>query len=238
MKGLEFLKKASIVAIEATKSATARTTTAKNRNPEKADIRIYKDGSVYPSAALVAEFDLAYLGKDVAGGNAFDVFKTADCPHMASWAADEKAIFITAVPRNLPKTDLFSGSKFNEDGSPKADVLTQGSNTFGSEVLLPALKEVYGIEPNEDGFIDLTIMREAPLKTDNEIYYIPKVISRGDKKGQADLLRRENLTLFPLVPAEVPTGSDEASEDNQAELEAANSTPAPIAKGTKAAVEA
>lgn len=231
MKGLEFLKKASIVAIEATKSATARTTTAKNRNPENADIRIYKDGSVYPSAALVAEFDLAYRGKDDDGGKAFDIFKSADCPHMASWAADEKALFITAVDRKLPKTDMFSGSKYDETGAPKADVLTQGSNTFGTDTLLPALKEVYGIEPNEEGFIDLVIMREAPLKTDNEIYFIPKVVSRGEKKGQADLLRRENLTLFPLVPAET-TEETEAISEVEAGLTEAPATP--VAKATKA----
>lgn len=227
MKGLEFLKKASIVSIEATKSATARTTTAKNRNPETADIRIYKDGSVYPSAALVAEFNLAYVGKDVEPkGSAFDVFKTTDCPHMASWGKDDKAIFITAVDRKLPKTDLFSGSKYQDDGSPKSDVLTQGSNTFGTDTLLPALKEVYGIEPNEEGFIDLVIMRDASLKTDNEIYYIPKVISRGADKGKADLLRRENLTLFPLVPVAMTE-----------EVEEAPTVPVPAAKAKVATPE-
>jgi hypothetical protein len=229
MKGLEFLKKAAIVSIEATKSATARTTVAKNRNPENADIRIFKDGSVYPSAALVAEFDLGYRAKEDDGGKAFDIFKTADCPHMAEWDAGQKAIFITAVDRKLPKTDMFSGSKYDETGAPKADVLTQGSNTFGADVL-PALKEVYDVEPNEEGFIDLVIMREAPLKTDNEIYYIPKVISRGDKKGQADLLRRENLTLFPLVPAAM-LSTDEV--DTTPEVEEA---PAPAAKASKVGI--
>lgn len=227
MKGLEFLKKASIVAVEATKSATARTTTAKNRNPENADIRVYKDGSVYPSAALVAEFNLAYVGKDVEPkGSAFDVFKSMDCPHMAQWDADQKAIFIAAVPRNLPKTDLFSGSKYDETGAPKADVLTQGSNTFGTDTLLPALKEVYGIEPNEEGFIDLSIMREAPMNTDNGIYFIPKVISRGDDKGKADLVRRENITMYPLVPAEA-TDVDTAGETH---VDDVVETPSPAAK--------
>jgi hypothetical protein len=30
---------------------------------------------------------------------------------------------------------------------------------------------------------------------------VPKLVSRGEKIGQSDLVRRENLTLFPLVPA-------------------------------------
>src|SRR5256885_1016617 len=99
MKGLEFLKKASLVANEIVKPAVARTTVAKNRNPETADIRIYKDGSVYPSAALVTEFDLPYRNKDVAGGQAFDVFKSSDYPNTEKWPEDERVLFIAAVDR-------------------------------------------------------------------------------------------------------------------------------------------
>lgn len=200
MKNLEFLRKASLVANEVVKPAAARTTTAKNRNPETADIRVYKDGSVYPSAALVAEFNLAYVGKDVEPkGNAFDVFKSSEFLNTKHWPAEDTVLFITAVDRKLPKTDLFSGSKYDEAGEPKSDVLTQGSNTFGGGLLV-TLKELYGVEPNEEGYIDLSIVRSIPFTTDDAIYYVPKVITRGDAKGKSDLVRRENLTLFPLIP--------------------------------------
>lgn len=202
MKGLEFLKKASLVANEIVKPAVARTTVAKNRNPETADIRVYKDGSVYPSSALVAEFDLSYRAKDATGGQAFDVFKSSDFPNTQSWPEENRVLFIAALDRSEPKTDLFSGSKFDETGSPTANVLTQGSNTFGKG-LLEDIKAVYGEEPNEEGYIDLVILRDYPFTNPDNIYYVPKVVSRGEDKGKATIVRRENLTLYPLVPASV-----------------------------------
>jgi hypothetical protein len=218
MKGLDFLKKASLVANEIVKPATARTVTAKNRNPENADIRIYKDGSVYPSAALVVKHILAYVAKDVEPkGTAFDVFKSSEFLNTKHWPADETVIFIAAVDRSQPKTDLFSSTKYDEAGAPTADVLTQGSNTFGKKLLVD-LKEVYDVEPNEEGFIDLVIMGDTPFNTPDSIYYVPKLVSRGEKIGQSDLVRRENLTLFPLVPAAM-----------LAEQATADSTPAGIA---------
>lgn len=199
MKGLEFLKKASLVANEIVKPAIARTVTAKNRNPENADIRIYKDGAVFPSAALVTEFDLGYRNKDIIGGQAFDVFKSSDFPNTQAWPETDRCIFIAAVDRKEPKTDLFSGSKFDENGMPTADVLTQGAATFGKQ-LLENLKEIYQVEPNEEGFIDLVILREYPFNNPDNIYYVPKAVSRGEKKGESTIVRRENITLYPLAP--------------------------------------
>ncbi len=210
MKGLEFLKKASLVANEIVKPAVARTTVAKNRNPENADIRIYKDGSVYPSAALVAEFDLTYRGKEETGGQAFDVFKSSDFPNTQSWPEENRVIFIAALDRSEPKTDLFSGGKFNEDGTPTSDVLTQGSNSFGKG-LLEDIKAVYGEEPGEDGYIDLVILRDFPFTNADNIYYVPKVVSRGEKKGESTIVRRENLTLYPLAPASVLNQPEEVA---------------------------
>lgn len=232
MKGLDFLKKASLVANEVVKPAVARTTTAKNRNPENADIRVYRDGSVYPSAALVTEFNLAYVGKDVAPkGQAFDVFESAKYINTQSW--EDKVLFIAAVDRSLPKTDLFSGSKYDENGEPTADVLTQGANTFGKE-LLTMLKDTYGIEIAEDAeqnYIDLVILRDIPFNTPDNIYYVPKVVSRGNNKGQSDLVRRENITLYPLVTVEAYNelnAQPEAIEEPVAEIpvKAPKATPA------------
>lgn len=235
MKGLEFLKKASLVSNEIVKPAVARTVTAKNRNPENADIRIYKDGSVYPSAALVAEFDLAYRRKEETGGQAFDVFKSADFPNTQSWTEEERVLFIAALDRNEAKTDLFSGSKFDEAGLPTADVFTQGSNTFGKG-LLENIKEVYGEEPGEVGYIDLVILRDYPFTNPDGIYYIPKVVSRGDKKGESTIVRRENLTLYPLAPASVL--SEPAGEEPSTENGGLGEGPAPVVKTSKVTAEA
>lgn len=223
MKGLEFLKNAKLAANETVKPATARTLTAKSRNPETADIRVYKDGSVYPSVALVAEFNLNYVPKDTEPkGTAFDVFKSTDYINTQSWPADQKVIFIAAVDRAEGKAELFGRTTYNAETHAPSDVLTQGAATFGKE-LLEYISEVYGEtiaepvegQPAPDNFIDLVIVRDSPFNTENGIYFIPKTVSRGVEKGKADMIRRENITLFPFVPlswvtAEEPTATVEA----------------------------
>lgn len=220
MKGLGFLKKASLAANEVVKSAVARTTTAKARNPENADIRIYKNGAAYPSVALIGEFELAYVSKDVENkGNGFDVFKSTDYPNTQAWPADEKVVFIAAVPRKEGKTDLFASVGYDAEGNPVTDVAAQGAVTFGKE-LLEYLEEVYGFTPDEEtGYIDLVIMRDVPFKTDNGIYFVPKVVSRGEKKGEMTLLRRDDLTLFPLVPASMISEEETEEVENNDEEE-------------------
>jgi hypothetical protein len=238
MKGLDFLKKASLVANEIVKPATARTVTAKNRNPENADIRIYKDGSVYPSAALVAKYNLAYVGKDVEPkGSAFDVFKSSEFLNTKHWPAENTVLFITAVDRKLPKTDLFGSTKYDETGAPTADVLTQGSSTFGKKLLVD-LKEVYDVEPNEEGFIDLSIYNDSPFTTEDSIYYVPKIVSRGENIGQSDLVRRENLTLFPLVPAAMLTEQTKEEPAADTMVEETTAAPTKASKAVAAEVEA
>jgi len=211
MKGLDFLKKASLAANEVVKPATARTTTAKARTPETADIRVFKDGSVFPSVALIKEFDLQYRAKDVEPkGNGFDVFKSTDFPNTQHWPKDNRIIFIAAVDKAEGKLDLFGRTTYDETGAA-SDVLTQGATTFG-KVLLEHIKEVYGEEPNEHGFIDLVIARDNSFNTDNGKYYIPKVVSRGDSKGESTVVTRENLTLFPLIPVSWVNEEEVASE--------------------------
>lgn len=203
MKGLDFLKKVSLAANEVVKPATARTTVAKDRNPVLADIRIFKNGAAYPSAALVTEFGLNFTAKDAADkGNAFDIFKSADYPNTQAWPEENRVLFIASVPRTVKfgKTDLFSSTGYDETGAPSSDVLTQGAVTFGAK-LLEYVKEVYNEEPTEETpYVDLVIVRDSPFNTNDGIYYVPKVISRGEEKGKNEVIRREGLTLLPLVP--------------------------------------
>lgn len=215
MKGLDFLKKASLAANEVVKPATARTSTAKARTPETADIRVFKDGSVFPSVALIKEFDLQYRAKDVEDkGNGFDVFKSADFPNTEKWSAEQRIIFIACVGKSEGKLDLFGRTTYDEAGAA-SDVLTQGATTFGKQ-LLEYIKEVYNEEPNEQGFIDLVIARDNGMNTDTGKYYIPKTISRGEEKGGSTVVTRENITLYPLVPASWADGTeDEAPEQEE-----------------------
>lgn len=224
MSGLNFLKNIKVQSNSAVKTPVARTASAEAKNPTNADLRVYKNGSVFPSASLVVNLGLQYTskapvdeaGKVIAGhdyGNGFDVFSSGD--FLNTKANADKCIFIALVPKNAGKVDLFSSTKYNEDGTPSADVLTQGAATFGAE-LLETIKDVYGIEiPEGKNYIDLVIVNDAPFTTDDNIYFVPKKVSRGDKKGQVDLTRREDLTLYPLVPIQLMEGGeDPANADN------------------------
>lgn len=205
---LSFLKNITLASNSAVKTPVARTKAAASRNPEKADIRIYKDGSVYPSAKLVEQCNLQYTAKDAEDkGNGFDVFSSGDFLNTKHLA--EKFLFIALVSKAAGKVDLFSQTTYEENGAAKSDVLTQGANTTG-KFLLEKIKEVYGIELKEgQSYMDLKIVSDSPFTTDDNIYYVPKTVSRGEKKGEISMVRREDLTLYALVPVQM-LGEEEA----------------------------
>jgi len=147
-------------------------------------------------------------------GNAFDVIDTS---LWMQYPKDQKRLLLVGVvPKNLPKVDLFGSTKYSEDGQPISSVLTQGASTYGKDNLLPSLKEVYGVEPNEEGFIDLVVAVDsdlAPLAS-NGVFYVPKQITRGKDAGKADYERRENINIFPLVPLSLmPSGQDASANE-------------------------
>lgn len=215
---LDFLKNIKLQPNSAVKTAIARTSSAIARNPTEADIRIFKNGSVYPSDKLVSQCGLAFTVKTAENkGNGFDVFKSTD--FLNTKGSGLSVLFIALIPRTEGRIDLFASTTYEEDGSPKADVLTQGANTAGKEVL-EMIKEMYGVEiPEGKDFIDLVIVTENPLNTEDGIYWIPKVVSRGEKKGQVDLCRREDTTIYPLVPLSLvnPELEDQSGAEKPAE---------------------
>lgn len=203
---LDFLKNIKLQPNSAVAAPIARTVSAAAKTPTQADIRIFKNGSAYPSAALVGACGLAYMPKDSEDkGNGFDIFKSTDFLNTKDSGA--KVLFIALVPRTEGRVDLFASTTYEpETGAPKADVLTQGAATAGKEILAH-IKEMYGVEIADDqDFMDLVIVKDQPLTTEDNIYWIPKVVSRGGKAGQIDLQRRENLTIYPLVPASLIDG--------------------------------
>ena len=209
---LDFLKNIKLQPNSAVKTAVARTSSAVARNPTEADIRIYKNGSVYPSDKLVAQCGLTYQPKTAEDkGNGFDVFKSTD--FINTKGSGLSALFIALIPRKEGRIDLFASTTYEEDGTPKADVLTQGANTAGKEIL-EMINEMYGVQiPEGKDFIDLIIVTENPLNTEDGIYWIPKVVSRGEKKGQVDLCRREDTTIYPLVPLSLVNPESELVTD-------------------------
>jgi len=139
-------------------------------NPSIVAIRLWRDGSVYPSLAAINKFDLQYKDAVITKeklplkegqtdadqkyknvydfpngtGNGFDVVDSRVWDQFKT-AAEGGMLFIVPTPKNAAKVDLFGSTNYTDDGKPKSTVEEQGAATFGSEVLIPAVEALYGI---------------------------------------------------------------------------------------------
>ena len=172
------------------------------KTPIDADIRLFADGSCYPSKTLVEEFQLNYQNKDAnLPEYGFDIFETS---RWGMWPIDEHFVMISQVSKHAKKVDLFGQCTYDENGNPRVNVLDQGSSTFGKR-LINMLENTYNEKLFENGeaFVDLLIVRDQPVSpTGNGIYNIPKLVVKGDKAGTYTYERRENITVFPLILGE------------------------------------
>lgn len=227
---LSFLKNLTLADNETIRTTAIRAT--KDRNPKEADLRIFKDGSIYPSESLVKEFGLEYVNKPAEGAETvpsfgFDVTDSREYSNTKSWPV--ALVLISIVDKTAPKVDLFGSCRYNEDGSPIGSVLDQGAATFGKTVLIPMLKEVYNVdvETAEKGYVDLQFVRDNGFTLPSGVYYLPKKVMRGEAAGQVKVQRRENITLFPLVPVSMLSGEavEEKVEEAQEALVVETSTP-------------
>lgn len=238
LQGLSFLQGLALIEVEGKKP---KVSAAKNLNPEPTSyrIRIHKDGSIYPSQQLTTSLSLEYRkavvevttkqnakGENIKsikaipqeGGMALDII---DSSKWSQYPEGNPHILLVGVtPRRTgtqatPKVEVFAAVNYNEDGTPKNSVMDQGSTTYGKETLLPLLKEVYGIEPNEEGFIDLDIAMDYKVQTKNNIYLLPKKVLSGTDAGKDDYEKRENICVYPLVPSEVVVTPEEAPQANE-----------------------
>lgn len=269
---LNFLKTSTVEEAK-TSQRTGGPGNRKQRNPAPAivAIRVWKDGSIFPSQAAVDKFDLEYRPATITKeplklkdgeteadqkfrnkydfpkgtGNGFDII---DSRLWAQFKSEGAMLFIIPVLKSLSKVDLFNTVAYEEDGSPKSSVMEQGTATYGKDVLIPAIEEIYGIKFNrsavpgsEDGlvpsieaitdgvdFVDLAIFESLGEGADavnivenfsKPIIHVPKRITRGKDKGQADYERRENVKVHGLAPAaEVIAGykPESAEEEKKA----------------------
>lgn len=195
---LAFLKNG--VSIAPNQVTTKTISRKRDINPAAADLRIFANGSVYPSATLVKRFNLEYGTVGLTGGNGFDVFASKE--FFNTMQIETPFIMIAPVEKHTGKVDLFGTTRFNEDGTPISSVMSQGSNNTW---LLDLLKTTYNIVPGEQGYIDLTLVKEEELShglaaMTNGIYNIPKQMVRGSKKGAATYVRREDIDVYVLYP--------------------------------------
>ena len=187
--------------------------TPMERNPTNgASLRLFKDGSVYPSLEAVGKYDLEYAGTT---GNGFDVIDSRNWAMYPQGA--QPVVFIAAVSKKAGLVDLFASAK-----KESISVLTQGSKTFGPE-LITMLQEVYGVEDlfATQKYVDLVIVEDVTMPSLDGIYNVPKVTAKGEHKGEATTKRRENITVNPLalfVP-EVDVQETDANDEAIAALE-------------------
>lgn len=211
-------------------------------------IRVFRDGSVFPSDAAIAQFDLEYKKaliekeelpkkegqtevktKNVYSfpngtGNGFDIIDSRIWQQFKS-TTEGGMLFIIPTPKDAAKVDLFGTTNYNADGTPKSMVGEQGAATFGKDVLIPAIEQLYGVvfhvpaQEAKEGkaavvevpgvdFVDLAIFEKLGDVNINEKYggkilYIPKRVTRGADAGKPDYIRREEATIYGLAPAEM-----------------------------------
>jgi hypothetical protein len=210
--------------VKATKVKADKTPRVKAElNPTNgADIRIFANGKVYPSAAFAEEFGLEYQTKDSeVVSNGVDFFNS---DNWVSYKSGPQLLLAYVVPQTEAKVELFAGTRFDDEGKPKSSVLDQGSpiSPESLEVLATALGSsasdggdtsawhnlLISLGTEKDGvnvlakYVDLVLVREIPnnpLIAKDGIYLIPKQVDRGPKKGQWSYERRENLKVLPLV---------------------------------------
>ena len=224
MSHLSFLKNITLEQVPSTKSAGG---VKKQWNPDPLfmGIRLWKDGAVYPSTALVDAMGLEYKKATISfepvpegaenvkpkrlyefpdgRGNGLDVI---DSREWLQYKGEQHFLAIAVVPKDQPKVSLFGSTKYDDQGNFVNSVMDQGSDIFGKAELLSAVKEIYGVEPNEQGYIDLFIDMEVNLKglSSNGIFLFPKKIARGTDKGQPEYVRRENVDIYGMAPVVPP----------------------------------
>lgn len=252
---LDFLASAEVE--EVAPGATGGPRKQRNPNPAILAIRVWKDGSVYPSEALKDKFNLEYpqvtyvttpvppkkegdaptskktIQYPKEPGNGFDVI---DSRVWGAYKGGNNALFIAAVPKDAPKVSLFGTCTWDENGKPKTSVMEQGAVTFGEAVLLPAIKDIYGIdllaEGSEKEFVDMIVFDTFKDSTGKEhnltamlskpLTLVPKRVTRGKDKDKDDYERRENLQIWGFMPSELlnpppaPTDTEKKEEVKEA----------------------
>jgi hypothetical protein len=182
MGQFDFLKSLKLV-----EETTTKTTSS---DPgEGLILRVFANGRVKPSKALVEAFKLEY---GVDGDCGMDFFSSND---WSTYPKTEKPVIFSAfVPRTEKKISLFGSYRLVE---PEKRISIFSQNVKTPE-LWELIKSTYAI--NEALYVDLVVNTELGVKTENGIYNIPKRVAKGEKKGQATYVRRENIILYPLIP--------------------------------------
>lgn len=204
---LSFLGNVTVAAAPVIKAKGIPANRKKERQPlGDNEIRLFTDGSVYPSQNLITLLNLEYGKRDENNeptGYGFDVIDSRDMTNQLTGLGPNDAfVGLALVARKEGKLDLFARTTYETNGDPASTVATQGSSTYGKEELIPLLQQVYGPEFqfNELGYCDLEISTEHKFTSPDDRFFVYKRISRGPSKGKKDYAVRVGVSIQPLVP--------------------------------------
>lgn len=185
-------------------SAPGRVAKKAPLNPENADLRLFKDGSLYPSTKLVAEFNLEYLAEDAEGvENGFDLIDSKIWGMLPE--GTPRFLAIATVSKHEARKPMLFGKARKKDGKPVQSVLEQGSTASGNQ-LAEYAEEVLNVTFGDDQeYMDFNILREHKIASANGVYNFPYVQKKGEAAGTIKSVRRENCEIFPLVVAILET---------------------------------
>jgi hypothetical protein len=205
----DFLNNITLEAVE-TKKTTKKIIV--KLPPNNVDLRVFANGKIYPSEAFAKKYELDFSPrvtvtaddgstKTIVQGCGLDIFKSEDW-HM--WPKEAPSLlFATVIPKSEPKVALWGSCQYDTEGAPKSSIMTQGTNTFSKTILLNYLKDVLNVVWEATEFVDLVMAETAvPSPNDSGVFYLPKTVTSGPRKGEPDAVRREGISIFPLVLAE------------------------------------
>ncbi len=168
----------------------------KENNPTGLTVRVFATGEVYPSEELKDKFALQYYNKDsITQGQAIDIIDSKQWTPLAQY---DRMMLFGFVPKIESKVDLFGTCRYNEDGTPKSSVMTQGTK---NPELVNMCKS-FGWLTEEQKYVDLKVLTEHPVNIEG-VAYIPKTIQRGTKAGEPSYSRRDNIKIFPVEPTDL-----------------------------------
>jgi hypothetical protein len=220
---LSFLKTVEVKEVAA-KAKASRISVAKTP-VEGASFRVYKTGKIFTAEVIAKDWNLEFSSKEeveeggdlVIAGNGLDIFQSVDWQMIT---VPTPMLFVAVVPRHKnSKIDVYGSTTYNEDGSPKRSISSNTVSAFGKDFLIPALESIYGVNFEEVDYVDLVMQTEFPIVSPNNMYAIPKTVSRGENKGDLVYLTRKNINVFPLTVWEAPDVLQVDLEDSIEEVE-------------------
>lgn len=231
MKDLSFLKSATLEEVPANAPSSREGVSTLVKQPTTGDLRVFKNGRCYPSDAFAEKNQLAYAEKvetvdpetgevsTTVLGNGLDIFSSTHWGMVKG--LPEEVIFLCAVPRqgNM-KIDLYGSCQY-EGTTPKTSILEQGASSFGKSSLVEMLASAYAVNWEVVKFVDIEVNTDYPMVSDSGVYHLPKIVSRGENRGKATYIRRENIDIFPIQVVYT-----ELKDKEEAPVEAKAETPA------------